>query len=66
MTQPSRTFEIEGRSFRGDVPDQRRDGDRGKAKWIRIVNEEKLRTRLLWHFVARRGVPPSERRLPKK
>jgi hypothetical protein len=66
MTQQSSTFEIEDRSSRGDSPDQRRDHDRGKVKQIRSVKEEKLRTRLLWHFVAQRGVAHGDRRLTKK
>ena len=52
MTQQSSTLEIEGPSSQGDAPDQRRDGGRGKAGWMRFVKEEKLRTRLLWHFLA--------------
>lgn len=37
-----------------------------KARCIRFVKEEKLRTRLLWHFVSRRGVAHGGRRIDKE
>jgi len=52
MKQQISAGEIEDCSCQSDAPDQRRDGGRGKAGWMRFVKVETLQTRLLWHFVA--------------
>jgi hypothetical protein len=51
MKQPSRTFEIGGRDPLGVMHLIGAETMIG-AKQNSFVKEEKLRTRLLWHFVA--------------